>query len=114
MLKIGCLEDPFDNGIVKVRCTPEDIVCFASVDRDVKIGCDKCEAPVYNGYSSTLFQQKPEIPFAALSNDMMILHAPEELYQHEATVMTCLCKRLHHIHELFYIREAVSREPCVG
>ena len=82
---------PFDDGVVNVLCCPEDLICEADVEHDPLTCCERCVAPVCTECSKQLFQRKPQMPPAALANDMMIYYAPSELYEFNATVMEMIC-----------------------
>ena len=66
-------------------CRPEDTMCTSLVHHEPLDCCENCEAPVGKECAAQVFQQKPEIPPAALSKDMMVDVAPEELVEHDVT-----------------------------
>ena len=70
---------------------PEDVTCSALCKHSVDECCDECEAPICNECMGTLKQRKPEMPAAALTNDMMTYSPPKEIYEHKATVMEMIC-----------------------
>ena len=74
-------------------CCPEDIDCKNIVNEthSREECCEACEMPCCQECAHHMFAEDPTIPPAALANDMMIYHAPTELYTEKITVMEMLC-----------------------
>ena len=53
--------------------------------------CEHCTAPICKECAACIYDWKPSLPPAALSNDMMIYYAPTILYTENVTVMEMLC-----------------------
>ena len=54
--------------------------------------CKDCEVPVCRFCEDSLLQPRgPEMPQAALTNDLMIFYAPTSLYEKQATAMELIC-----------------------
>ena len=74
-----------------ILCCPEDIHCHNDVAHSRHTCCTQRVAPLCIECENSLQKRMPEIPKAALTNDMMIFYAPTELYKLQATVMEMIC-----------------------
>jgi len=87
------LDVSFPNRKTRILCCPEDKTCANPSCMQQRQLCSECRAPVctycYDKYLNSL---SPSLPPSALSNDMMVFYAPEELYQDGGlTIMEMLC-----------------------
>ena len=85
------LNVPFEAATVKILCCPEDVECDSDIKHSRNQCCARCVAPLCTECEKSLYKRKPELPQAALTNDMMIYYAPSELYKNNATVMEMIC-----------------------
>ena len=79
--------------IVKILCCPEDVFCVGTARHDSNVCCEKCRAPICKECMTHVRPSKssPTVPPAALSNDMMIYHAPIEFYANGVTMLEMFC-----------------------
>ena len=81
----------FDSENVQILCCPEDVHCEGDISHTPDTCCTKFVAPLCIECERSLYNKKPEIPQAGLTNDMMIFYAPRELYENNAAVMEMIC-----------------------
>lgn len=74
-----------------ILCCPEDKRCSNTVPQHRHEFCSNCEVPLCCHCASHVLQKQPEMPPAALSNDMLIFYAPRELYEDQVTVLELIC-----------------------
>ena len=74
--------------LLTLLCCPEDKTCQKRCKADEM--CTKCRVPVCNGCRRALLWEGKQ-PAAALSNDMMVYYAPQDIFEREVTVMEMLC-----------------------
>ena len=72
---------PFDTATVNILCGPDDVHCEGEARHSPFTCCTSCVAPMCTECRSKLVKRKPELPPAALTNDMMMYYAPAELYE---------------------------------
>ena len=87
------LDVPFGAKQIRVMCCPEDRICSDKACVQGKMICAQCEVPLCAQCRDDVYQERgPVLPPAALSNDMMVFYAPEELYLDGGlTVMEMIC-----------------------
>ena len=76
----------FKHAAIVIVCCPEDIVCSATRSHDAQMWCDTFSASECNDCRRALQRREPEMPAAALSNDMMGYHAPENCCSRESFI----------------------------
>ena len=81
---------PFENGVLRLLCCPEDRRCDQSRCQEGTLVCRACQIPVCVECLGSL-TGNARMPPAALTNDMMVFYAPRELYVDKVTVMEMLC-----------------------
>ena len=83
---------PFEKEHMKMLCCPEDKICTSSGPVHATTACcEHCTAPICKECAACIYDWKPSLPPAALSNDMIIYYAPTILYTENVTVMEMLC-----------------------
>ena len=87
------LDVPFGSNLVRVMCCPEDRKCSRDSCKSGRVICNECQIPLCAQCRGHVYQEPaPALPPAALSNDMMVFYAPEELYADGGlTVMEMIC-----------------------
>ena len=77
--------------MVNMLCCPEDTKCRRRCTGTPQL-CGDCEVPVCSYCARFVLSEEPSLPPAALSNDLMVFYAPEELYADGGlTVMEMIC-----------------------
>jgi len=86
------LSYPGRDGDATILCCPEDRRCERDGCLDESVCCPSCEIPCCDECDRALRNPRnPEMPPAALSNDMMVFYAPREVYTQKVTVMEMIC-----------------------
>ena len=82
----------FDTGdVVVILCCPEDRRCSQCGPATSDV-CAACEVPLCTSCERAMMEGIPSEPAPkALANDMMICHAPKELYEDKLSVLEMIC-----------------------
>ena len=101
------VDAPFEKGVLTLLCCPEDRRCDRSRCQEGTGLCRACEIPICVECRESL-RGDPQMPPAALTNDMMVFYLPRELYADKVTTMELLCASvLHYDHGVLYARSEV-------
>ena len=105
---------PFDRGNVNNLCCPEDVHCSGESRHSRFTCCPFCVAPVCIECQTHICKRTPELPPAALTNDMMIYYTPTEIYELNATVMELICASvcITSMFCVFIFRKDKQKQPC--
>jgi hypothetical protein len=86
---------PFQQRPLTILCCPEDRRCSSDDKKNCiasKTLCKNCEVPICRDCEAALTNlEVPQMPYAALTNDLMILFAPSILYEKQVTAMELIC-----------------------
>ena len=97
---------PFEgeDGDVEILCCPEDRVC-ETCQAASRYVCGDCQVPICRTCSAAVYSRNPwRKPVAALSNDLMIFYAPDNLYRQLDDNGNDLLQCVRHGYDLFFIR----------
>ena len=86
---------PFSHCPLTLLCCPEDRRCTSENKSSCMTRntlCKDCEVPVCRHCEDSLLQPRgPEMPYAALTNDLMVFYSPLVMYEKQATAMELIC-----------------------
>ena len=86
---------PFRQRSLTLLCCPEDRKCTSENKSSCMARgtlCKDCEVPVCRYCEEALLQPRgAQMPYAALTNDLMIFYAPVVMYEKQATAMELIC-----------------------